>query len=145
GTNSVSRNWWCELVNALAFDLGAGSGRALIGSLDQDRIIMDEIHRFANEPVFVGNHQYWDILRLFHEIKQGINKVCLKTNVESIGIDSWGVDFGLIDKRGELLGNPYHYRDHQTDHTMEQVFEVIPKSEIYARTGIQFQPFNTLY
>lgn len=140
----------------LAFDLGASSGRAMIGTLRGERLEMEEIHRFPNDPVHAGAHMYWDILRLLHEMKQGILQAhhyvarCAKedgvqANVASIGIDSWAVDFGLLDAQDELLGNPYHYRDHQTSGMMEELFSVIPREEMFARTGIQFMPINTLY
>ncbi len=132
-------------MSALAFDLGASSGRAIIGRLQDGRMTMEEVHRFSNDPVQVGDFLYWDILRLYHDVKQGIIKSRLKEKIESIGIDSWAVDFGLIGKNGELLGNPYHYRDHQTDGIMEKVFAIVPKEEIFKRTGIQFLQFNTIY
>ncbi|MEB3103569.1 rhamnulokinase [Paenibacillaceae bacterium T2] len=133
---------------ALAFDLGAGSGRAIVGRLDkqQERLTVEEIHRFSNDPVKAGNYLHWDILRLLHEIKQGILKSKhLEIELESMGIDSWAVDFGLLSRSGELLGNPYHYRDHQTDGIMEEVAGRVGKNEIFARTGLQFLPFNTIY
>lgn len=130
----------------LAFDLGASSGRAYIGDINNGRLKIEEIHRFPNDPVRIGSHFYWDILRLFHEIKQGILKAKNEgIKIESIGIDTWAVDFGLIGSNGELLGNPYHYRDLQTEGMMEEVFELIPKEEIFSRTGIQFLTFNTIY
>jgi rhamnulokinase len=133
-------------VSVLAFDLGASGGRALVGDLKNDQLEYKEIHRFSNDPVQVGQHLHWDILRLFHEIKQGIVKANLEGyQLESLAIDSWAVDFGLLDKNGELLGNPYHYRDHHTDGVMEEIFSFIDKKDIFAHTGIQFLPFNTIY
>ena len=130
----------------LAFDLGAGSGRALLGRLTDRRIEAEEIHRFPNDPVTVGNRLYWDILRLYHEIKQGLLIAGRRgETVRSIGIDSWAVDYGLLDANGELIGNPYHYRDSRTDGMMERLFGMIGPEEIFARTGIQFLPFNTIY
>lgn len=133
----------------LAFDLGASSGRAIIGKYDpnQKLIQIEEIHRFPNDPVRVGNHLHWDILRLLHEIKQGILKAkhLGYDQIESIAIDSWAVDFGLIGTNGELLGNPYHYRDNHTDGIMEQVMEKLGRERIYASSGLQFLPFNTIY
>ena len=136
--------------SVLAFDLGAGSGRAIVARLANGRLEMEEIHRFPNDPVQVGAHFHWDILRLLHEVKQGILKAKHHlagsgSGLRSIAIDSWAVDFGLLDRHGELLGNPYHYRDRQTDGMMEEVFSVMPKQEIFARTGIQFMQINTLY
>jgi rhamnulokinase len=133
----------------LAFDLGASSGRAIIGKYDlnQKLIQIEEIHRFPNDPVRVGIHLHWDILRLLHEIKQGIlrAKHLGYDQIESIAIDSWAVDFGLIGNNGELLGNPYHYRDNHTDGIMEQVMEKLGRERIYASSGLQFLPFNTIY
>ncbi|MDD9265850.1 rhamnulokinase [Paenibacillus sp. MAHUQ-63] len=133
----------------LAFDLGASSGRAIVGSLDSEagQVTIEEIHRFSNDPVKVGDRLHWDILRLFHELKQGILQTKHRgyTDIESLAIDSWAVDFGLLAKNGELLGNPYHYRDHQTDHTMEKVFAVVGREKLYAKTGLQFLQFNSLF
>jgi rhamnulokinase len=131
---------------ALAFDLGAGSGRAILGELKDGRLDIRELHRFPNDPVQVGNRLHWDILRLYHEIKQGLLKAKHEGIApETIGIDSWAVDFGLIGKNGELLGNPYHYRDHHTDGVMDKVTERLGKERIFAKTGLQFLPFNSIY
>jgi rhamnulokinase len=133
-------------MSVLAFDLGASSGRAVVGRLEEGRLVIEEIHRFPNDSVQVGNRLYWDILRLYHEIKQGIVKARqLGTEVRSIGIDSWAVDFGLIGANGELIANPYHYRDNHTDNMMAEVFVKLGKSSIYAKTGLQFLQFNTMY
>ncbi len=129
----------------LAYDFGASSGRAVIATYDGEKIQMEEIHRFANDPVEVGGVFYWDVLRLFHEIKQGITKAVHAGGFDAIGIDTWGVDFGLLDKHGHLLGNPVHYRDKRTLGMMEEVFKIIPKEELYQRTGIQFSLINTLF
>ncbi|WP_102026661.1 rhamnulokinase [Salirhabdus sp. Marseille-P4669] len=133
-------------MTVLAFDLGASSGRAVIGQLENDHLTIKEIHRFKNQPVQVGNHMHWDILRLFYEIKQGILKAHnAGYEIESIAIDSWAVDFGLLDKNGELLANPYHYRDRHTENMMDEVFAKVSKEEIFAKTGIQFMDINTIY
>lgn len=134
-------------MKLLAFDYGASSGRAILGQFDGSRLTLEEIHRFSNDPVLVSNNLYWDILRLFYEMKQGIFKAASHAgkDISSIGIDTWGVDIGLLDKDGKLLGNPFHYRDLNTEGMMEKVFGIVPDSEVYERTGIQFQPFNTLY
>lgn len=129
----------------LAFDFGASSGRAMLGRFDGDRIDLEEMHRFPNDPVQVGDTLYWDVLRLFHEIKQGLIKTKACGRIDSIGIDTWGVDFGLLDKDGRILENPVHYRDTRTAGVMDEVFRVIPKNELYGRTGTQFMHFNTLY
>ncbi len=129
----------------LTFDFGASSGRAMIMTLDGGKISLKEIHRFSNDAVTVGNTLYWDILRLFFEIKQGITKATLDGGFDAIGIDTWGVDFGIIDKRGNLLQNPVHYRDARTEGMMEEVFKIIPKDDLYARTGTQAMRINSLY
>lgn len=135
------------MKHVLAFDYGASSGRAILGSYDGSRLSLEEIHRFSNDPVMVGNSLYWDILRLYHEMKQGIMKGCQKVNgnISSIGIDTWGVDFGLLDSSDVLLGNPVHYRDSRTDGMIEEALKQVSRSEIYRNTGIAFQKFNTLY
>lgn len=133
-------------MTILAFDLGASSGRALLGRLNNGKIEVEELHRFPNDPVQVGDRLQWDILRLLHELKQGLLKVKHREiKLDSIAIDSWAVDFGLIGSNGELLGNPYHYRDHHTDGVMEQVVGELTASGIFEKTGIQFLSFNTIY
>lgn len=133
-------------MNILAFDLGASSGRALLGRLADGKLSVEEIHRFPNDPVLVGKTLYWDILRLLHEIKLGILKAHqMDVRPQSMAIDSWAVDFGLIGNNGELLSNPVHYRDSRTDGMMEKLFELVPQAEVFSRTGIQFLPFNTIY
>jgi rhamnulokinase len=133
-------------VSVLAFDLGASGGKALIGKLVDAKLVTTEIYRFSNDPVQVGSHLHWDILRLLHEIKQGLLKAKqLGFEFESIAIDSWAVDFGLLGKNGEMLANPYHYRDHHTEGAMAQVRAFISDEELFSRTGIQFLPFNTIY
>jgi len=131
----------------LAFDFGASSGRAMLATFDGKKITLEEKHRFSNDPVSVNGDLYWDVLRLFFEIKQGINKTVLAghKDIKAIGIDTWGVDFGLFDKNGKLLGNPYHYRDTRTDGMIEYADETIGKKYIFERTGIQFNFFNTLF
>ncbi|OMF29795.1 rhamnulokinase [Paenibacillus sp. FSL H8-0548] len=133
-------------MTILAYDLGASSGRALLGRLNNGKIEVEELHRFSNDPVQVGDRLQWDVLRLLHELKQALLKVKHRDiKLDSIAIDSWAVDFGLIGSNGELLGNPYHYRDHHTDGVMEEVVEELTKSGIFEKTGIQFLPFNTIY
>ncbi|QGR00264.1 rhamnulokinase [Paenibacillus psychroresistens] len=133
-------------MSVLAFDLGASSGRAMIGQWDGELLKLEEIHRFPNDPVLVGERLQWDILRLYHEIKQGILKAKMKQiPIQSLGIDSWAVDFGIIGAQGELIENPTHYRDRRNNGVMEQVTQQLGKERIFTRTGIQFQPFNTLY
>lgn len=117
----------------------------MLGRLNEGKIEVEELHRFSNDPVQVGDRLHWDILRLLHELKQGLLKAKHRgIKLDSIAIDSWAVDFGFIGSNGELLGNPYHYRDHHTDGVMEQVIEKLSASHIFGRTGIQFLPFNTI-
>jgi rhamnulokinase len=131
---------------ALAVDLGASGGKAVAGAFDGERLEVREVCRFANDPVAVGGRLHWDVLRLLHETKLAIRRADREVGPpETVGVDAWGLDFGLLDRRGELLGNPRHYRDPHTAGAMEAVWEVVPREEIYARTGIQFMPFNTLY
>ena len=131
----------------LAFDFGASSGRAMLATYDGEKITLEEKHRFSNDPVLVNGGMFWDVLRLFHEIKQGILK-CANSgdrDIDCIGIDTWGVDYGLLDKDDQLLGNPYHYRDTRTDGMYEKAFSIVPKEEIFQETGIAFNWFNTIY
>ncbi|HNX13730.1 MAG TPA: rhamnulokinase family protein [Oscillospiraceae bacterium] len=130
----------------LAFDFGASSGRAVIGSLTDGKITLEEIHRFSNDPVTVNGTLYWDFLRLYHEILQGISKAVIGGHeFDSVGIDTWGVDFGLLDKNGKLLENVIHYRDSRTDGIPDEVFKITGKKPLYYRTGIQFMWFNTIF
>ncbi len=129
----------------LAIDLGAESGRALLGRLGDGRVSLEEVHRFPNVPVKVGNALYWDVLRIFGEVKAGIAKAGERAAFASIAVDSWGVDFGLLDRDGELLSNPRNYRDPRTEGTMEEAFGIVSREEIYGKTGVQFIRFNTIY
>lgn len=140
-----------KLATVLAFDLGASSGRALIGELlpdeesGQKKLKVTEIHRFPNQPIAVGGHLHWDILRLLQELKIAIRKAFQEGFApQTFGIDTWGVDFGLLDANGELLGNPYHYRDPQTEGIIEELNELIGKDRLYEQGGLQFMPFNTI-
>ncbi len=132
-------------LRALAFDFGASSGRAIIGEYSDGKITLNEVHRFSNDPVDVHGTTYWDVLRLFYEIKQGILKAKEAGGFDCIGIDTWGVDFGLLDEFGCLLENPIHYRDLRTKGMIEEAFKVIPKEEFYKKTGIQFMELNTVF
>lgn len=127
----------------LAFDLGAESGRAVLARLDAGILTTQEIHRFPNEPVEYGGSLHWDVPRLWLEMRKALN--CLECRVSSIGVDAWGVDYALLGEGGELLQNPFHYRDGRTQGAMEQVFRRVSKEEIYEATGIQFMPINTIY
>jgi rhamnulokinase/L-fuculokinase len=129
----------------LAFDFGASSGRAMLGSFDGERITLEEIHRFTNDPVEVNGTIYWDVLRLFYEIKQGLIKAQAQGGFSSVGIDTWGVDFGLIDSEGSLVENPVHYRDARTKGMVDEAFRLLPKEEFYRLTGIQFMELNTAF
>jgi rhamnulokinase len=129
----------------LAVDLGAESGRVVLGRFDGGRVSLEEIHRFPNDPVRLPDGLHWDALRIFSEIKTGLAKVLREGEIDGIGVDSWGVDFGLLDGNGALVSNPYHHRDARTDGMMDEAFGLMPKQEIYDTTGIQFLPINTLY
>jgi rhamnulokinase len=128
-----------------AADLGAESGRLLVGSFDGDRLALEEVHRFPNGPVRVGDTLHWDALRLWSEIDAGLRKAGAAGPVDSVAVDSWGVDFGLLDDRGRLMANPVHYRDRRTDGVPERVFALVPRDEVYGTTGIQVMAINTLY
>ncbi|MGI6745978.1 MAG: rhamnulokinase [Acutalibacteraceae bacterium] len=129
----------------LAFDFGASSGRAVLGVFDGEKITLNEVHRFPNEPVKVSDTIYWDVLRLFHEIKRGLVAAQNEGGFDCVGIDTWGVDFGLLGKDGRLLENPVHYRDARTAGMIEKASETISLNRIYELTGIQFMEFNTLF
>ena len=130
----------------LAIDLGAESGRAMLGHIDE-HLTIDEIHRFSNGPVRVADHIHWDVLRLWDEIQNGLRIAARNSRDElaGIGLDTWGVDFGLLDAADHLIGNPYHYRDARTNGMIEAACAIIPPEEIYRQTGIQFMQLNTLF
>lgn len=134
-----------ETKKVLAVDLGASSGRVMLGSFDGEKITVEELHRFSNDPVILGNTMYWDFLRLFHEIKQGLIKSKAYGKIDSISVDTWGVDFGLLDKEGNLLGNPVHYRDARVNGMLDKSFEKIDKDTFYGITGNQFMEINTVF
>ena len=131
----------------LAVDLGAESGRVVAGTFDGEKIGLEEVHRFPNGPVNVRGHLYWDVLRLWSDIKTGLAKAAQAygDRVAGIGLDTWGVDFGLLDAHDALLGSPFHYRDARTDGMMERAFEKVPREAIFEATGIQFMQLNTLF
>ena len=130
----------------LAIDLGASSGRGIIGSFDGERFVLDEIHRFSNDPVIMPGGFFWDTLRLLFEIKCAILKASHSGGIDTIGIDTWGVDYGYLDKNGVLLSNPYHYRDARTEKIQKYVFnKFISMKDLYSVTGIQSMNFNTIY
>lgn len=130
----------------LAFDLGAESGRAVVGSLNENRITLREVHRFMNRPVRILGRLYWNVTEMFQELKQGlINGVREFPDIESIGIDTWGVDFGFISTNNELVGLPVCYRDSRTNGMPEKVFEIIPREKLYQLTGIQIMQINSIF
>lgn len=133
------------MKRVLSFDFGASSGRAMLTELKSGKMDMTEIHRFSNDPVTANGTMYWDVLRLFFEIKAGITKAVNAGGFDAIGIDTWGVDFGLIDKRGRLLSNPVHYRDRRTENAVAETEKLIPGDALYSRTGTQCMRFNTIY
>lgn len=131
----------------LAFDIGASSGRAILGTLKNNRLELVEVHRFINKMTKINGSYFWNIYGLFDELKTGLRKCITEFEIqpESIGIDTWGVDYSLIDKDGFLVGLPFAYRDHRTDNSMEQFFQNFSKKETYLLSGIQFLQFNTLF
>ena len=133
-------------LNLLGFDFGASSGRAMLGRLENGRLELQELHRFSNDPVMLCGRLVWDVQRLFFEMKEALTKASRAGIViDGIGIDTWGVDFGLLDKNGALLSIPVHYRDARTDGMMERAFEIVSKEAIFEETGLAFLQFNTLY
>ena len=131
----------------IAVDLGAESGRVILGTVSADELALSEVHRFGNGPVEENGSLRWDFDKLFGEIKTGIEKAVAGADgeISSIGVDSWGVDFGLIGSDGQLLEKPFHYRDGRSDGMMEKAFELMDKRQIYENSGIQFMQFNTVY
>ncbi|HWX22514.1 MAG TPA: rhamnulokinase family protein [Candidatus Binatia bacterium] len=131
----------------LAIDLGAESGRVMAGLWNGKSLGLDEIHRFPNGPVHLAGTMRWDVLRLWAEIQSGLTRAAAKYGkaIVSAGADTWGVDFVLLNRQGEMLGQPYHYRDARTNGVMEKVFRKVPRSEIFDQTGLQFMQLNTLF
>ncbi len=136
-----------ETANFLAFDLGASSGRAVVGQFDGRLLRLKEMHRFPNGPVSIHNSLYWNVLDLFSQIKTSLAKTIQEQNIPlaALGLDTWGVDFGLLDRTGHLIGCPYHYRDSRTDGMIEKACEQVPQEEIFQQTGLQFMQINSLY
>jgi len=132
--------------NFFTVDLGATSGRTILASFDGRKISMREMTRFANPMIPLGGHLYWDIAGLYNEVLRGLCKVSSENvSIDSIGIDTWGCDFAFFGKDGQLLGMPHCYRDQHTSGAQEKFFEKMPAAEVYARTGIQFMDFNSLF
>ncbi|HZY85068.1 MAG TPA: rhamnulokinase family protein [Gemmataceae bacterium] len=130
----------------LAFDLGAESGRGIVGLLNGPKLELEVIHRFANEPVRTLDALHWDVLALYREMLQTM-RLCASVYgaVDGVGVDTWGVDFALLGRGGTLLGNPRHYRDPHTEGVMDDAFRRVPRAEVFRQTGIQFMRFNTLF
>ncbi len=131
----------------LGVDLGAESGRVMAGLWDGRRMRLEELHRFPNGPVHLAGTMRWDVLRLWAEVEQGLALAAKRfgKSVVSVGVDTWGVDFVLLSKTGELLGQPYHYRDARTRGMLDQAFSRVPRAEIFAATGLQFMEISSLY
>lgn len=136
-----------KTTNFLAFDLGAESGRAVVGRFDGEKLSLEDVHRFPNGPVRIHNSLHWNVLSLFSEMKRGLAKTVAEhgKEVAALGIDTWGVDFGLLDRTGTLIGIPYHYRDSRNDGMLDKAFSIVPREEIYEQTGLQFLQLNSLY
>jgi rhamnulokinase len=133
-------------LNLGVVDLGAESGRVFLARYDGTDLVLQEGHRFPNRPVQVHGHLHWNILSLWQEIVQSLRHARSNADIlHSVGVDSWAIDYALLDANGFLLSNPFHYRDQRTEGIMEQVFQRVSQDEIYAATGIQFMPINTLY
>jgi rhamnulokinase len=130
----------------LAVDFGASNGRAMLGKYDGSRLVLEELYRFENRPVYVMGNLYWDILRLYSELKAALLKTVSKNgSISSIGIDTWGVDFGLLNKDKMLMQNPIHYRDGRTEGISKEVFKIIDEKTLYFKTGAQFLQINTIF
>ncbi len=131
----------------LAVDMGASSGRHVLGLFDGRQLRLEEVYRFENGPVEVAGRLYWDLLGQWSDVRQGLRAAAHKSpdGVVSVGVDTWGVDFGLLGRHDELLGNPYHYRDSRTNGMMSKAFGIVSREEIFRASGLQFMQFNTLY
>jgi rhamnulokinase len=129
----------------LAFDLGASGGRGILGELRDDKLSIREVSRFPNGTLSVHGHLHWNIFNLFERIKEGLHTCARERVPDSVGIDTWGVDFGLLARDGSILGLPFAYRDSRTDGAMESFFKKVPRERVYELTGIQFLPLNTLF
>ena len=130
----------------LAVDIGASSGRLILGHREEGKMILEEVHRFGNGMEMQNGHLTWDVDQLFAEIITGMKKCAeLGKFPESIGVDTWAVDFVLLDAQDQRIGDAVGYRDHRTQGLDQKVYEVIGEEELYLRTGIQKQPFNTIY
>src|SRR5205085_1349346 len=134
----------------IAVDLGAGSGRVFLAGLDRSELLLQQTRRFQYPPSISDGHLRWDIPKIFADIKEGLREAATRARqlgreIQSVGVDSWGVDYGLIDADGHLVELPVCYRDERTQSVREEVFVRVPRAEIFRRTGIQFLQFNTLF
>lgn len=133
-------------VNFFAVDLGATSGRTILGSLVDGKLVQRELTRFPNPIIETGGHFFWDIYALYGEVIRGLKVVATEgVEIASVGIDTWGCDFVMVGRDGGVLRNPYCYRDPHTDGAMEEYFKLVPKERVYEKTGIQFMQFNSLF
>src|SRR6266545_4422689 len=143
-----------QAASYAAVDLGASGGRVVVGRVGPGTLELTEAHRFPNVPVRLPDGLHWDVLRLYREVLDGLRAAAAGAGslpptspaaIASVAVDSWGVDYGLLDASGALLGNPYHYRDPRTDGMVEKVAARVPPADLYAITGLQFLPLNTIY
>jgi len=136
-----------DAADFLAFDIGAGSGRAVLGRLEDRKLAIHEVRRFPNEPLPLAGHIHWNVYALLDEMKAAMRDAAAAVGARpaGIGVDTWGVDFGLLARDGSLLGLPFCYRDHRNAGAMEDYFKLVPRPDLYQATGIQFMPFNTLF
>lgn len=133
-------------MRVVAVDLGAESGRCVVAVFTGDRVQTEEVARFPNGPVRLSGRLHWNVVQLYREITEGLRRCAARSaEVAAVSVDTWGVDYALLDARGALVGLPYHYRDRRTEGMMEEAFRRVPREEIYQTTGIQFMPINTLY
>ena len=129
----------------IAFDLGAESGRSVVGTLSGGKLSLQETHRFPNPTGRLNGHLHWNLLSQWEELKAGLRKSASGRQIDGIGVDTWGVDFGFVGPSGEILGYPYNYRDARTNGLLEETFKRVTKQEIFEATGIQFMQLNSLY
>ena len=133
-----------EAASYAAVDLGASGGRVMVARVGPAELALAEARRFPNVPVRLPDGLHWDVLRLYRDVLDGL-RATAGDGIVSVAVDSWGVDYGLLDATGALLGNPYHYRDGRTEGLVEKVAARIPPADLYAVTGLQVIPINTLY
>src|SRR5262249_39012202 len=131
------RTTMANVKKLLAFDLGAESGRGIVGRFDGERLELEVVHRFANKPVKTLDSLHWNVLSLFDEMLTGLRSVAGLGGVDSVGVDTWGVDFALLGRGGTLLGNPRHYRDPHTENVFEHAFRTVSRDDIFRQTGLQ--------